>query len=186
LPIPFFSFEGLTKPFMTSKQTLLLALKWGVISATAGFLWTCFEFAVGLHDKYIDLHLYLTNLFFVFAIAITILSLSEYRKLNNGLSIGNAFLFGVYKAVVNAPLGALYFFIFIHHINPQMFENFVAMGIQYHLKDGKTLAEATKEANAYFNYDSYMQKIIVGGFVGPIVVNLIAGVFMRTKKKQAN
>ncbi|MBK6799704.1 MAG: hypothetical protein IPG76_23775 [Acidobacteria bacterium] len=37
-------------------------LKWGVIFSLVALLWLVLEFAVGLHDKYISMHPYLTNL----------------------------------------------------------------------------------------------------------------------------
>lgn len=168
---------------LTNQQLFTTGAKYGSIAAASGFLWTCFEFAVGLHDKYVELHPYLTNLFLPIAIAITIFSLNEIKRLNGSLNVMLALKLGLVVGLVNLPLSLLSFYVFSEYVNPDMFPNFIQHSIAYHIKTGKTLEEATKLANDYFNKDFYFIQIGIGGVVGPTITSVIAGFFKRTKSK---
>lgn len=167
---------------LTNQQLLTTGAKYGAISAASGFLWTCLEFAVGLHDKYVDLHPYLTNLFFPIAIAITIFSLKEIKRLNGSLNVMLAFKLGLIVGLVSLPLSLLSFYVFIEYVNPNMFTSFIQHSIDYYTKAGKSVEEATKLASDYFNKEAYFSQIAIGGVVGPTIISVIAGFFMRTKK----
>ncbi len=168
---------------LTNQQLFTTGAKYGAIAAGSGFLWTCFEFAVGLHDKYVNLHPYLTNLFFLIAIAITIFSLNEIKRLNGSLNVMLALKLGLVVGLVNLPLSLLSFYVFIEYVNPNMFPNFIQHMADYYIKSGKSVEEATKLATDYFNRESYFTQIAVGGVIGPVVMSVIAGFFKRTKSK---
>jgi len=168
---------------LTNQQLLTTGAKYGAIAAGSGFLWTCFEFAVGLHDKYVDLHPYLTNLFLPIAIAITIFSLNEIKRLNGSLNVMLAFKLGLVVGLVNLPLSVLSFYVFIEYVNPNMFPNFIQAGVDHYTKEGKSIEDATKLASEYFNRDNYFIQIAIGGVVGPTITSVIAGFFKRTKSK---
>lgn len=44
-------------------KNISIEIKWALIFSAVTLLWMTGEKLVGLHDKYIDYHLYLTNLF---------------------------------------------------------------------------------------------------------------------------
>ena len=168
---------------ISNQQLFTTGTKYGAISAASGFLWTCIEFAVGLHDKYVDLHPYLTNLFLPIAIAITIFSLNEIKRLNGSLNVMLAFKLGLVVGLVNLPLSLLSFYVFVEYVNPNMFPSFIQHSIDYYTKAGKTIDEATKLATDYFNRESYFTQIGIGGVIGPVLMSVIAGFFKRTKSK---
>jgi hypothetical protein len=168
---------------ISNQQLLTTGAKYGAIAAASGFLWTCLEFAVGLHDKYVDLHPYLTNLFLPIAIAITIFSLNEIKRLNGSLNVMLAFKLGLVVGLVNLPLSVLSFYVFIEYVNPSMFANFIQHMADYYIKSGKSVEEATKLSTDYFNKVSYFTQIAIGGVIGPVLMSVIAGFFMRTKNK---
>ena len=168
---------------LTNQQLFTTGAKFGAIAAASGFLWTCLEFALGLHDKYVGLHPYLTNLFLPIAIAITIFSLNEIKRLNGSLSVMLAFKLGLVVGLVNLPLSLLSFYVFIEYVNPNMFASFIQHMADYYTKTGKSVEEATKLATDYFNRESYFTQIAVGGVIGPVIMSVTAGFFKRTKSK---
>jgi hypothetical protein len=46
-------------------KNIKIEIKWAIIFSVMGLLWMVLEKLCGLHGKYIDYHLYLTNLFAV-------------------------------------------------------------------------------------------------------------------------
>jgi hypothetical protein len=174
---------------LTNQQLFTTGAKYGAIAAGSGFLWTCFEFAIGLHDKYVDLHPYLTNLFFLIAIAITIFSLNEIKRLNGSLNVMLALKLGLVVGLVNLPLSLLSFYVFIEYVNPDMLASFIENMMQDYYKGGKNfrtgkaLEEAYKTVTNYFSKETYYTQIAIGGVIVPVTMSVIAGFFKRTKSK---
>ncbi|WP_312553158.1 hypothetical protein [Empedobacter brevis] len=55
--------------------------KWAIIFSVIALLWMGLEKGIGLHEKYIDYHLYLTNLFAIPAIIVMVMALKDKKKI---------------------------------------------------------------------------------------------------------
>lgn len=62
-------------------KAIRIELKWAIIFSITGLLWMLLEKVTGLHGKYIDYQMYLTNLFAVPAIVIMVMALQDKRKI---------------------------------------------------------------------------------------------------------
>ena len=62
-------------------KNLKIEIKWAIIFALMTLVWMLLEKLSGLHGKYTDYHLYLTNLFAIPAIWVMVLALND--KKNN-------------------------------------------------------------------------------------------------------
>ncbi|MFN8257850.1 MAG: hypothetical protein U0W24_19290 [Bacteroidales bacterium] len=58
-------------------KSIKIEIKWAIIFSVVALLWMVLEKLCGLHDKYIDYHLYLTNLFAIPAIVTMVLALKD-------------------------------------------------------------------------------------------------------------
>lgn len=58
-------------------QNVRIELKWAILFSIMGLVWMLLEKWVGLHDRYIDYHLYLTNLFAIPAIWFMVTALKD-------------------------------------------------------------------------------------------------------------
>lgn len=153
-------------------------LKWGVIFSVMGLVWVILEFLVGLHDRFIAWHPYLTNLIAIPSVIIMVLAILEKRRVLGGaITFKQAFLCGLGVSLVVAVLSPLTQFIFHRLINPGFFENAIRYGVEH----GKT---TLAEAQAFFNLQSYMlQSVFAAIIIGAITSLVIAA--MIKKEAQA-
>ena len=61
-------------------KNIQIEIKWALIFSITGLVWMVLEKLCGLHGKYIDYHLYLTNLFAIPAIIIMVMALKDKKK----------------------------------------------------------------------------------------------------------
>jgi crotonobetainyl-CoA:carnitine CoA-transferase CaiB-like acyl-CoA transferase len=61
-------------------KTIQTEVKWAVIFSVMGLAWMLLEKLVGLHGKYIDYHMYLTNVFMIPAVWVTVLALKDKKR----------------------------------------------------------------------------------------------------------
>jgi hypothetical protein len=155
-------------------------IKWGLIFTLVQLLWLSLEYAVGLHDKNISLHPFLTLLFIIPAFAMMILAIAEKRRgLGGSINFKQAFLCGLGVSVVVSLLAPLAQFIFHRFINPSFFENM----INYATSTGRSTVE---QANALFNLKSYMLQASMGAIVAGVITSLILAAIMRDRKGKLN
>jgi Protein of unknown function (DUF4199) len=151
-------------------------IKWGLIFSLVQLLWLALEYAVGLHDKYISLHPFLTLLFIIPAFAMMILAIAEKRRaLGGSINYKHAFLCGLGVSVVVSLLAPLTQFIFHRFINPSFFENMINNAIG-------TGGSTPEQANAFFNLKSYMLQASMGAIVAGVITSLILAAVMRDRK----
>lgn len=62
-------------------KNIQIEIKWAFIFSLVGLVWMVLEKLSGLHGKYIDYHLYLTNLFAIPAIIIMVMALKDKKKI---------------------------------------------------------------------------------------------------------
>jgi hypothetical protein len=159
-------------------KNLKIEIKWALIFTGVTLLWMLLEKAVGLHDQYLDYHLYLTNLFAIPAIVMMVLALKDKKKNFYGgqMDYKQGFLSGVMVSVFIALLSPLAQWITSYVITPEYFPNVIKRSVE--LGYFKTLAEA--EAN--FNYKNYAVQGAIAALVMGVVTTAIAMVFIRSKK----
>ena len=145
-----------------------------------GLLWMLLEKLSGLHGKYIDYHLYLTNLFAIPAIIVMVLALKDKKKnfYSGHMSYKQGLIFGIILSAFIALLSPLTQWITSYVISPEYFPNVIKRSVE--IGYYKTIAEA----EAQFNYQNYAIQGFIGALGMGIVTTAIAMIFIRTKEKK--
>lgn len=159
-------------------RNIKIEIKWAVIFSVMALLWMILEKLCGLHGKYIDYHLYLTNLFVIPAIWVMVLALKDKKKNFYGgqMSYKQGLISGIILSVIIALLSPLTQWITSYVITPEYFPNVIKRSVE--LGYFKTIAEA--EAN--FNYPNYAKQGAIGALIMGIGTIAIAMIFIRTKQ----
>jgi hypothetical protein len=153
-------------------------VKWAIIFSVMGLLWMVLEKLCGLHGKYIDYHLYLTNLFAIPAIWVMVLALKAKKKndYNGRITYLQGLVSGLVLSLFIAMLSPLTQWITSYVITPEYFPNVIKRSVE--LGYYKTTADAA----ANFNYKNYAIQGAIGALGMGIVTVAIAMIFIRTKK----
>lgn len=161
-----------------------IEIKWAIIFTVVGLLWMLLEKLVGLHDKYIDYHLYLTNLFAIPAILVMVLALKDKKRnfYDGQMSYKQGLITGVILSVFIAILSPLSQWIISYVITPEYFPNVIKRSVEIGYYN------SIAEAEANFNYKNYAIQGAIGALIMGIVTTAIAMIFIRTKsvKQEAN
>lgn len=155
-----------------------IEIKWAIYFTLMTLVWMLLEKLSGLHGKYIDYHLYLTNLFAIPAIWFMVLALKDKKKnfYNGQISYRQGLVSGIILSACIAILSPLTQWITSYVITPEYFPNVIKRSVE--LGYYKTTAEA--EAN--FNYKNYAINSTIFAFVFGVVTTAIAMIFIRTKR----
>lgn len=154
-------------------------LKWAVIFSVMGLLWMLLEKFCGLHDTYIDYHLYLTNLFAIPAVWVYVLALKDKKKngYNGQMTYKQGLIAGIILSVIITLISPLTQWITSYLITPEYFPNVIKRSVELgHF-------ETTEAATANFNYKNYAIQGMAGALVMGILTSLVVMVFLRTKHK---
>lgn len=159
-------------------KNIKIEIKWAIIFSIVGLLWMVLEKLSGLHGKYIDYHLYLTNLFAIPAIWMMVLALKEKkRKYYSGqITYKQGLISGIILSAVIALLSPLTQWITSYVITPEYFPNVIKRSVEI------GYYSTTEEARANFNYKNYATQGAIFAFVTGLVTTAIAMIFIRTKK----
>jgi len=161
-------------------KNIKIELKWAIIFTVVALIWMVLEKLFGLHDKYLDYHLYLTNLFAIPAIIVMVMALKDKKKNSYGGDMGykQGLISGIILSVFIALLSPASQWITSFVISPEYFPNVINRSVE--LGYFKTIAEA--EAN--FNYQNYAIQGAIGALLMGIITTAIAMIFIRTKPKK--
>lgn len=156
-----------------------IEIKWAVIFSVMTLLWMLLEKSSGLHDKYIDYHMYLTNLFAIPAIIVMVLSLKDKKKnfYSGNMTYLQGLVTGNVLSVFISLLSPLTQWITSNIISPEYFPNVIRRSVE--LGHYAT----TAEAQAKFNYQNYAIQGTLGALIMGIITTAVAMIFIRTKKK---
>lgn len=90
-------------------KNIKIEIKWAIIFSVVGLLWMVLEKLTGLHGKYIDYHLYLTNLFAIPAIIVMVMALKDKKKnfYNGQMSYKQGLISGTILSIIIAVLSPL-------------------------------------------------------------------------------
>lgn len=154
-------------------------IKWAIIFSIVALLWMVLEKVCGLHSKYIDYHLYLTNLFAIPAIIVMVLALKDKKKsfYEGQMNYKKGLISGIVLSVIIALISPLTQWITSYVVTPEYFPNVINRSIE--LGYYKTITEA----EAHFNYQNFAIQGAIGALVMGIATSAIAMVFIRTKNK---
>ena len=160
-------------------KNIKIEIKWAIYFTLMSLLWMLLEKLCGLHGKYIDYHLYLTNLFAIPAIWFMVLALKDKKKnfYNGNMGYKQGLISGIIVSAFIALLSPLTQWITSYIITPEYFPNVINRSVE--LGYYKTTAEA--EAN--FNYRNYAINSTIFAFVFGVLTTAIAMIFIRTKSR---
>ena len=159
-------------------QNLKIEFKWAIIFSIMGLVWMLLEKLSGLHSKYIDYHLYLTNLFAIPAIIVMVLALKNKRdKYYNGqMTYKQGLICGTILSLFIALISPLTQWITSFVISPEYFPNVIKRSVE--LGYYKT----TAEAKSHFNFKNYAIQGAIGAFIMGVVTTAIAMIFIKKSK----
>lgn len=159
-------------------KNVRIELKWAILFSIMGLVWMLLEKLVGLHDRYIDYHLYLTNLFAIPAIWFMVMALKDKKKniYNNHMSYTQGLVSGIVLSIFIALVSPLTQWVTSYVITPEYFPNVIERSVEL------GYFETTADAEANFNYANYAKQGAIGAFVMGVLTTAIAMIFIRTKK----
>ena len=159
-------------------KSIKIEIKWAIIFSLMGLVWMLLEKWSGLHDKYIDYHLYLTNLFAIPAIWVMVLALKDKKKrfYNNNIDYKQGLVSGIILSLFIAALSPLTQWITSFVITPEYFPNVIKRSVEI------GYYKTTAEAAANFNYKNYAIQGAIAALMMGVVTTAIAMIFIRTKK----
>ncbi|GAB1395999.1 hypothetical protein MASR1M65_07760 [Saprospiraceae bacterium] len=160
-------------------KNIKIEIKWAIIFSVVGLLWMLLEKLSGLHGKYIDYHLYLTNLFAIPAIIVMVMALKDKKKnfYNGQMTYNQGLISGIILSVIIALISPLTQWITSYVITPEYFPNVIKRSVEI------GYFKTTAEAEAQFNFQNYVIQGLIGALVMGIVTTAIAMIFIRTKKR---
>ncbi|HMO34295.1 MAG TPA: DUF4199 domain-containing protein [Lacibacter sp.] len=158
-------------------QKFSLEIRWGVVFFATTLCWMLLERVAGLHDQRIELHPVISGLFFIPAVAVYVLALrAKKRQLGGTASYKQLLVSGLIITGVVTLLSPLAQYITSYWITPDYFRNM----IDYSVRNGKLTQE---EAEATFNFKSYVQQTVVFTPAAGILTTVIAAFFIRSRQR---
>jgi hypothetical protein len=159
-------------------KNIKIEIKWAIIFSVVALLWMVLEKLFGLHGKYIDYHLYLTNLFAIPAIIVMLMALKDKNKNFYGgqMNYKQGLISGIVLSIIIALISPLTQWITSYVITPEYFPNVIKRSVEI------GYFKTTAEAEANFNYQNYAIQGAIGALVMGIVTTAIAMIFIQTKK----
>lgn len=157
-----------------------IEIKWAIYFSIMTLCWMLLEKFAGLHGKYLDYQLYLTNLFAIPAIWMMTLALKE-KKLHfysGNISYQQGLISGIILSALIALLSPITQWITSYIITPEYFPNVIKRSVE--LGYYKT----TEEAAANFNYQNYAIQSTIFAFVFGLLTSAIIMLFLKTKTSQ--
>ncbi len=158
-------------------KNIKIEIKWAIIFSVVSLLWMYLEKLSGLHGKYIDYHVYLTNLFAIPAIIVMVMALMEKKRkyYEGNITYNQGLVSGIILSVFIALLSPLVQWITSFVITPEYFPNVIKRSVEL------GYYSSTAEAEAKFNYKNYAIQGAIGALVMGILTTAIAMIFIRTK-----
>lgn len=158
-------------------KNIKIEFKWAIIFSLVGLLWMVLEKISGLHGKYIDYHLYLTNLFAIPAIIVMVMALKDKKKnfYDGQMNYKQGLISGIILSVIIAFISPLTQWITSYVITPEYFPNVIKRSVEI------GYFKTTAEAEANFNYPNYAKQGAISALIMGVVTTAIAMIFIRTK-----
>jgi len=157
----------------------------GVAIAVASFLWICLEYIIGFHDRFIDYHMYVTNLAYILPIIGIYWAIKKrYATFAPGeFQLKDGLMSGVIVFVTAAFLNLPLMYLFVTYINPDFFGNMIAAEGKKALVSGGNTIVAITDAQEYYTISSYLMKSFTGFLILGLFTSLM--ISFRLVKKDA-
>jgi hypothetical protein len=151
-------------------------LIWAFRFTAMMLLWMVLEKMAGLHDQHIDKHPVFTNFVAIPAITIYVLALLDKRKTDyqGVMNYKQGVLSGLIITAIVTILTPFTQYVTSTFITPNYFANV----IKYSVETGKM---TQKDAESYFNLNSYMIQATIGALIMGVVTTLIVAIFVRKR-----
>jgi len=148
----------------------------GITIALATFTWLCLEFIFGLHDRYIDYYMYISNLVYILpVIGIHWAIKKRFYALPPGeFQIKDGLMSGVIVFVTAAFANLFFQYVFVKYINPDFFGNMIAVSAKKAIMTGDNSIVAIQEAQEYYNLSSYL----IQGFTTFLILGLFISLML--------
>ena len=161
-------------------SSLKIEIKWALIFVAVSISWMFFEKSMGWHDVLIEKHAVYTNFFAIFAILVYVLALLDKKKTfyKGYMTFKEGFFSGVIITIIIALLSPATQYIILNFVTPEYFSNV----IDYSVSSG--ILEL-KEAEEYFNLQSYIIQAMIGAFVMGLITSAAVAFFVKSKAKAA-
>lgn len=155
-----------------------IEIKWAWLFSAMVLGWMVLEKLSGLHDQYIDYHLYLTNLFALPAIWLMVLALKDKKRnfYQGEMTYLQGLRSGVLLSVLIAVLSPLTQWLTSYVISPEYFPNVIRRSVELGYYSTET------EAAAHFNYKNYAVQGAIGALVMGIITTALAMIFLKSKR----
>ncbi|MFN4085364.1 MAG: DUF4199 domain-containing protein [Spirosomataceae bacterium] len=162
-------------------KNISIELKWALVFSGMTLAWMYLEKWTGLHDQYLDYHMYLTNLFAIPAIFIMVKALLDKKKsfYEGNMTYRQGFVCGLILSFIIALLSPVNQWITTYVITPEYFPNVIKRSVE--IGYFKSIAEA----EAQFNYQNYAIQGAIGALVMGLLTTAIAMIWLRTPAKKA-
>jgi hypothetical protein len=154
--------------------------KWAFLFILISLLWMLLEKLSGLHGRYIDYHLYLTNLFAIPAIWMYVLALKDKKNnfYNGRMSYKEGVVSGLIITLIVAIASPITQWIITYVISPEYFPNVIKRSVEI------GYYASTAEAEANFNYSNYAVQSVIGALVMGLLTTIIVMIFLRSKTQK--
>ena len=157
-------------------MSIRIELRYAVLTSLLVLLWLIMEFEIGLQDKYVAFHPYISLLAFLIPVVTYRLAIREKIEEKYGkLSFKQAFVSGLLMTFFCSILAVPIQIGFQKLVNPDFFETMILHAAQ----SGKTSPE---QALAFFNLRSYIIESTLYTFLFGVVLSLVFAFRMRTIK----
>lgn len=148
----------------------------GIAITVASFLWICLEYIIGFHDRFIDYHMYVTNLAYILPIIGIYWAIKKrYATFSKGqFQLKDGLMSGVIVFVTAALLNLPLQLLFVTNINPDFFGNMIASEAKKAILSGGNSIIAMTDAQQYYNTSSYLIK----GFTGFLILGMFLSLML--------
>ena len=153
---------------------MLNAIRYGLLFALAIFLWAVAETAVGLHDRYIRYHEYLSYFFAVPAVGIMYWGINAGEQAGGpGMRFGQAFGKGLRIMAVVAILCPVVWYVFCTFVNPMFLDNMINYAIV--IKGMAASSAVHRYGLLNYLFMSTFSTVLIGSVISLVIAIIVAG-----------
>lgn len=150
------------------------ALRYGILFALAIFLWALAETMLGLHDRYIRYHEYLSYFFAVPSVAIMYLGIRAGEEMpERGMGFRKAWLKGLGITAVVTLLCPVVWWVFCTVVNPAFLGNIAQYAIEAKAMDPSLAMERYTLPN--YLIVSALSTAVIGTIISLVIAIIMAG-----------
>lgn len=159
-------------------KKISIEIKWAIYFTLMSLAWMLLEKICGLHGKYIDYQMYLTNLFMIPAIWFMVMALKDKKRnfYNGKITYNQGLVSGIILSFFIAILSPLSQWITSYIITPEYFPNVIKRSVEL------GFYKTTSDAEAHFNYKNFAISSTVFSFISGVITSAIAMIFIRSKQ----